>query len=347
MHVAHDLRHVLVVGVGQVGLVRLRGGGRSGGPSRGRSTPRRRSSARPRGTARCRASRRSSAAVMFTAAGELPSGSPRGRRSSQVPTAAPMPGGGEPEGRRSRFGPAGGGKATRGEGGRAALLRRLDVLPQAGAAVQRVAGRPGRVLRPQDAGDPGRPVRRDHRRDAVRVPGLEHQAAGQVPRPAVRHRGRGVRPRRDDRDHDRPAAGEGAGGHGRGGGQVRPGRRRGDRRRGHPARDRRRRGCPPGRQQRQPLAGQLHHRQRQPAGRLHVQRERRDAGPPPGRPDLPHDRGQGRAGHALVPARPRHDAPEPVDRGRRRSCARRATRTCRCRATSRCPTSTATSRTPT
>ena len=76
-----------------------------------------------------------------------------------------------------------------------------------------------------------------------------------APRPALRHRGGGARPRRDARDHDRPAAREGTGRHDRGRREERPGRGRGRRGHGRAARDRRRRGCPCGRQQREPLAG--------------------------------------------------------------------------------------------
>ncbi|CAA9331031.1 MAG: Manganese catalase, partial [uncultured Friedmanniella sp.] len=196
------------------------------------------------------------------------------------------------------------------------------VLPQAGAAVQGQAGQDRRHLRPQAAGGAGRAVRRDHHRHAVRLPGLEHAHPGQVARPAVRHRLRGVRARRDAGGDDRAAAREGPERGHAGHGRLRPGDGCGDRWHGRAARHRGGRRRAPRRQQRQPLAGQLHHRQRQPAGRLPRQRQRRDAGPAAGRPALPHDRRQGCPRPAELPHRPRHHAPEPVAGGHRRAAGR-------------------------
>ena len=51
---------------------------------------------------------------------------------------------------------------------------------------------------------------------------------------------------------------------------------------------------PARRQHGQPVAGGLHHGQRQPPCRLPGQRQRGDAGTVAGRPALPHDRRQGR-----------------------------------------------------
>ncbi len=148
---------------------------------------------------------------------------------------------------------------------------------------------------------------------------MEHAHPREVPRPALRDRCGGVRARRDARHHDRPAAGEGAGRTVRSRRSVRPGARCGDGRHGRAARDRR--GCRRAtrRQQRQPLAGLVHHRQRQSARRLHRQRQRRDAGPCAGRAALPHDRRPRGAQDALLPPRARHDASEPVAACRRRA----------------------------
>ncbi|CAA9210544.1 MAG: Manganese catalase, partial [uncultured Blastococcus sp.] len=186
------------------------------------------------------------------------------------------------------------------------------------AAVLVHAGQAGRRLRPQAAGGPGRPVRRDQRGDAVHVPGLEHAHAREVPRPGLRHRLGGDRPRRDAGGDDRPAAREGADRHHLRRGAVRPDGGRGHRRHRRAARDRGRRRRAPRRQHGQPLAGELHHLQREPHGRLPRQRQRRDAGSGAGRPAVPHDRRLGGAGPAPLPHRPRHHAPEPVagrDRG--------------------------------
>ncbi|CAA9419822.1 MAG: Manganese catalase, partial [uncultured Quadrisphaera sp.] len=196
------------------------------------------------------------------------------------------------------------------------------VLPQAGAPVQGLPGQARRAPGAPHAGAAGRAVRRDHRRDAVHVPGLEHPRARQVPRHDLRHRRRGGRPRRDAGRHDRPAAREGAGGAGRGRHLPRPGGRRRHRRHGRPARDRRRGGRPPRGQHGQPVVRLVRHRERQPARRLPRQRGGGDAGSGAGDPGLPRHRRQGRPRPAQLHDRARHHAPEPVAGRCRRAAGR-------------------------
>ena len=171
---------------------------------------------------------------------------------------------------------------------------------------------PDPPLRPRPPAGHRRHRGRDARVPPVPVPGVGAAAvAGQVPRHAPQHGRRGDRPHRDAVYGSRPEP--------RGRPDVAPGRgRRGPRRPRDDGRDARapvplgRPGRDARRQPRRRVHGRPRRRVGEPRRRHDGQRHGRVDRPDAGRPALPDDRRPRDEGHAPVPPRPRHDAPEPV-----------------------------------